>query len=151
MSVYTVKFEAVSVSTAITILQLTAASDAVVRVTGAWCNQSGSTTSASQRIQLLRKTVTAATSTGALTPTPTAPGEVAFGGSVGHVYTGGEGTDGVVLIADGFNWLAGWRWTASDVGEAIVVPPSGLIALKFPVAPGAAQNVTAGFVFEEIG
>lgn len=150
MSVYTVKFEAVSVSGAITILQLTAASDAVVKVTGAWCTQSGSTTSATQRIQLLRKTASATSSTGALTATPVGPNEVAFGGSVGHVY-GGEGTDGVVLIAEAFNWLAGWRWTAPSDKEAIVVVPSGLIALKFPAAPGSAQNVTAGFVFEEIG
>jgi hypothetical protein len=149
MSVYTATFEATSISGAITILQVTAASDAVVKVTGAWCTQSGSTTSATQRIQVLRKTGTA-TGLTTVTARPVGIGEVAFGGSAGSAATG-EGTDGVVLVAEAFNWLAGWRWTAASDKEGLIVPPSGIIALKFPAAPGAAQSVTAGFVFEEIG
>jgi hypothetical protein len=149
MSVYTITMEAQSISTAITILQLTAASDAVVKVTGAWVTQSGSTTSATQRVQLLRKS-TAATGTTAVTARPAGIGEVAFGGSAGHTATG-EGTDGVVYIAEAFNWLAGWRWTAASDKEALIVPPSGVVAIKFPAAPTSAQTVTAGMIFEEIG
>jgi hypothetical protein len=141
---YAARMDNVSVSTAITILQVTAPSTAVLEIIRAWCS-GATTTSASQRIQLLRKTA-AATGTTAVTPAPL-DGSAAAGATSGRNATG-EGTDGTVLIEDIFNVVVGWLYLPVPE-ERIWVPPSGVIAIKFPAAP-AATNFTAGIAFREL-
>lgn len=142
--VYSAIMEAQTVSTAITILQVTAAATHSLRIHRAWVT-STSTTSAGQRIQLLRKSATATVT--AVTPLPLG-NYLAVTSSAGR-NASAEGTDGNILIADNFNVVNGWLYLPVPE-ERIIVPPSGIIALKFPAAPTSA-TFTAGFIFEEIG
>lgn len=142
--IYAARMDNISVSTAITILQVTAPATAVLELIRAWVS-GNTTTSAGQRIQLLRKSA-AATGTTAVTPAPL-DGSAAAGSTAGRNATG-EGTDGTVLYEDMFNVVSGWLWLPVPE-ERIWVPPSGVIALKFPAAP-AATNFTAGIVYREL-
>jgi hypothetical protein len=82
-------------------------------------------------------------------PTPAPLGaEAASGTTVKWVATV-EGTDGTVVKDMSFNFQNGWEWVRTQ-DEEIIVPPSGIIALKFPVAPTSAVW-TFGFVFIEEG
>jgi hypothetical protein len=136
-----------SISTAITIVEITAPSTAVLVIHRAWCEQSGSTTSAMNRIQILRKSAT-------ITGTASPPSILALDGSASASSTAkwkatAEGTDGNVLIEDSYNVLNGWLYLPVPE-ERIIVPPSGIIALKFPAAP-ANSSYSYGMVFEELG
>ena len=146
---YTVVGENQTISTAITILELTAPSTAVLRLVKAWVSQSSVTTSAGFRIQLLRKSATITGTASPPTPRPTLVGYAASGCTVKWVATG-EGTDGVILDAQGDNHLNGYVWVPTDQGSNIYVPPSGIIALKFPAAPTSA-SWTFGFEYDELG
>jgi len=144
-----------AVSTAITILQLKAVNCAV-EVIRAWVNQESSTVSAQTAIQLSRKTGTAATVT-SLTPLllePSVGAALSVGGTAATGRTAtSEGTDGDVLIREGFNVLNGWLYLPVPE-ERIVLSPASIatstLGLKFPVAP---PNVTYdyGIVFRELG
>lgn len=134
-----------AVSTAITILELAAPATAALRIERAWVTQSTSTTSAQTDITVLRKT---ATITGtALTPVALSTGDPAAAATAKRTATV-EGTDGNVLYGEGFNVLNGWVYVPVPE-ERLFVPPSGLIALKFPTAP---PNVTYryGITFTEL-
>lgn len=151
--IFSVVAEDQNVSTAITILELTAPATAIVEILRAWCNVSGGTaavTSAILRMQLLRKT---GTITGTASP-PTIrgfDGGAAVGSTVKWKATA-EGTDGNILDSEGFNVLSGgYLWVPTTQRNRIIIPPSGLIALKFPAAPAANLNFTFGFEFEEVG
>jgi hypothetical protein len=150
--VYTVLQNAVSVSTAITLVQIKAGSNRSVEILRAWVSQSGSTTSAQQRIQINRKsaaaTVTSYTPLALNNGAPTA--DAAGGTSATGVTATAEGTDSNVLIADAFNVLSGWIWVPTPE-ERITVQTGGIIGLKFPAAPGSALTINAGITFAEIG
>jgi hypothetical protein len=144
---YYVHGDAQTISTAITILEVAAPSTAILRIKEAWVEQSSSTTSAMARIRILRKS---GTITGTASPPTPAPvgAEAASGATVKWVATG-EGTDGTVILERTFNILNGFYWL--PVPEMyIVVPPSGIIALKFPAAPTSA-SYSFGFGYEELG
>ncbi len=145
--VYSLMMEAVSVSTAISLVEFTAPSDAIVVLLEAWITQEASVTSAAAVAQILRKTA-AGTGTGTPTAKLLSPSDAAFGGTV-RVQMTGEGTAGDSLIREGFNVLNGWYHRPVPEGR-IIVAPSGILAVKFAVAP-AAITVTAGMIFEEIG
>lgn len=149
--IYTAYMNAVSVSGAITLVQLKPVTTSLVLLR-AWVSQSGSTTSTQQRIQINRKS--AAATVTSFTPIIVGGSDQAAKAVGGTSATGtnasGEGTDTDVLIADVFNILNGWLWIPTPE-ERITVPAGGFIGLKFPAAPGAALTVTAGFVFAELG
>lgn len=151
MPIYVVNHSAISVSTAITIIQIKAGATRPLRIIRAWCTQSNLTTSAQQRIQLLRKT--AAATVTSFTPLLYNPGDSAANAAGGTTSTGitasGEGTDGDILVGDVFNLLTGWLYLPVPEERPLVLP-AGFIALKFPAAPAAATTFTAGIVFEEI-
>ena len=145
---YTVHGDAQAVSTAITILEVTAPSTAVLEIKRACVEQSSVTTSAQARIRLLRKT---GTITGTASPPSAIPIDAAASSGVTIKWIAtAEGTDGNVIYEENFNILNGWLWVPASAMERIIVPPSGLIALKFPAAPTSA-NWTFGFVWVEIG
>lgn len=150
--VYAVSMTAVSVSGAITLLQIKAGTSRSVELIRATCNQSASTTSTMQRIQILRKTAAATVTSftpvkiGGGAPTADAVGGTAATGTNASV----EGTDGDILIADVFNIVNGWLWVPTPE-ERITIPAAGMVGLKFPAAPGSALTVTAQFIFGEIG
>lgn len=144
---YTIQ-EKQTVSTAITVLELTAAAGQPLEVLRAWVSNTSVTTSAQCDVAVLRKT---ATVTGAATP-PT-PVELGGGGdtsasfTVKHLATA-EGTDGDVLYGDGVNSLNGFLFIPTPE-ERPVVPGSGLIALKFITAPTNA-SWRFGFLVREL-
>ena len=145
---YSVHGDAQAVSTAITVLEVTAPSSGSLEIVRAWLSQSSSTTSAMARVQLLRKTATITGTASPPTPVPAQVGQAASGVTVKWKATA-EGTDGVIYMDDAFNILSGWLWLPVPE-ERVFVPPSGIIALKFPAAPTSA-NWTFGIGYREIG
>ncbi len=145
--VYTLIRSSVTTSTAITIQVVwIPASTTAIEVTRAWVNQSTITTSAQTRIQLLRKTGTAATVT-SQTPAPLSPGMEASDCVGGTAATGitasAEGTDGTVYVEEGFNVVNGWLYLPVPE-ERVLMGGSAAsgIALKFPTAPTSAGYVS---------
>lgn len=149
--VYVVNLTNVSVSTAITILQVKAGAAKGLEIIRASCWQSNLTTSATQRIQLLRKTAAATvTSFTPLLMNPDDGAAKAAGSTSGTGITGtAEGTDGDVLVNEVFNILNGWLYLPVPE-ERPYVPGAGIVALKFIGAPGAPITVTAQIVFREL-
>ena len=147
---YVVNLVNTSVSAAITLVQIKASSSQPLQLIEARCTQSGSTTSAMQRIQILRKTAAATvTSTTPLLEVATVPAAGAAGGaSATGVNASAEGTDGDILVDWDFNVLQGFLWQPV-LEDRIWVPVSGIIALKFPGAPGSALTVDAQLKFIE--
>ena len=147
---YTINHNAIVVSTAITIIQYKAGATNKAYVVRFSISQGLSETSTMEQIQLLRKT--AAATVTSFTPIENDPdGPVAFGAG-GTAATGitasVEGTDGDILVNEGFNILNGYTWVRSARDE-IVIPAAGIIALKFPVAPASA-TWRATLVIEEV-
>lgn len=146
---YVVGFQRQTVATAITILQVKAGSKSPLELIRAGLSQKGSTTSAQESIQILRKTVGAAV-TGAtpalLNPNDPAAGAASSSTGTGYVATS-EGTDSTILLEDGFNVLNGWMFLPTPE-ERIYVPAGGILAMKFPTAP-ASQSWNAYMVFRE--
>ena len=152
MRVYKVALENVSVSSAITLVQVKAGSGTSLVLLRAWCKQLNQTTSAMQEVEVVRKTA-AATVTSA-TPEKFDPdgavAQAAGGTSATGTNASAEGTDGGILRRDSFNVLNGWEWIPVPE-ERPEVGGGGMIALKFPSAPGSAMTVDAGIIFGEIG
>lgn len=150
--IYQVNMNAVAVTAAISLIQLKAGTAHICEILRAWCSQSNQTTSAQQRIQILRKTVAATVTS--FTPIKLRPGDATAGSVGGTAATGTnasvEGTDGDILIPDAFNVLNGWLYIPTPE-ERIVVEPGGIVAIKFPAAPGSSMTVTAGLIFREVG
>lgn len=137
-------------TTGITMLEISNAATQLLLITRAWCTQSSSTTSAQQRIELLRKSA-AGTLTNTLTPAKVTPGSAASGVTSAKTTATVEGTATDILIEDSFNVLQGWLWVPSCPEERIVVAPSGIIALKLPAAPAASITFSYGLEWIELG
>lgn len=137
-----------TISTAITILQIKAGA-AALELIRAWLTQKGSTTSASERVSIVRKSAAATvTSLAALKHSPNDPAALAVNGTAATGHTGtAEGTDTDIVVDEGFNVLNGWNWVPTPE-ERILVPQAGIISLKFLTAP-ASQVWYAGLVFRE--
>src|SRR5215207_1920465 len=92
-------------STAITILEITNSATEVVEVLRAWVTQETVTATGQAGIMIVRKS---ATITGtALTPVALSSGTAST--TAKHTATA-EGTDGDVLIREGFNIVNGWLY-----------------------------------------
>lgn len=149
--VYTLSLRRTSISTAISILQIVAGAEGleILRVV---VGQKGSTTSQTEAISLVRKSV-AATVTAAILGTSlfrhnpletvTAPVLLSTGGT--GIMATVEGTDTDEVYSDTFNVLNGKLYVPTEK-ERIYVPPAGIIALKFHDAP-VAQTWTASITF----
>lgn len=150
--VYAVHMTAVSVSGAITLIQIKAGATVPLQLLRAEIGQSGSTTSAMQRVQVLRKSAAATvTSFTPLKKGPTTdPSASAAGGtSATGTNASGEGTDGDILYGGAFNVLNGWLYLPTPK-EYDFVDAASFIGLKFPAAPGGALTITAEMIFEEL-
>jgi hypothetical protein len=144
----------ITVSTAISVLQLAAGATTPFKIIEAWCTQDSSTTSAQEEISFVRKTA-AATVTALVVgtdllklhpdfPTP----DLQLGAALsGHTATA-EGTDGDVVYTEAFNVLAGWKYQPIP-DSRIIVDSAGIIALKFLAAP-ASHDFHFGIVIEEL-
>lgn len=134
------------VSTAITVLELTAPSTMMLRVIRAWFTNTSTATSSESDAVLIRKT---ATITGtSITPAPLEKSGPAATFTAKRTATV-EGTDGDIVAGEGFNVLNGWLFVPVPE-ERPIVPPSGLIALKLIAAPASA-TYRYGITVEEIG
>jgi hypothetical protein len=140
----------VTTSTAITILQIKAGAATPLKIIRAWCNQSDVATNAQAAIQLLRKTAAATvTSFTPLKNSPSYPTADAAGGTAATGITASaEGTDGDIIIQEGFQMQNGWLYLPVPE-ERIIVPAAGIIALKFPAAPTSALW-KCGIIFGEL-
>jgi len=143
---YIVRAE-LTISTAITAVQIKAGSTAGFEILDCTVTQKGSTTSAQEKIALVRKTaaatVTAASvgSTGLANgvfmtdPNMSSPALVLSTSGTGFTATS-EGTDGDVPLQLGFNVLNGC-YEIPVPERRLWVPPSGIIGVKFFSAPSS--------------
>jgi len=153
-STYVLRNGGVTISTAITVLQLKAGTNYPLEILRAALTQRGSTTSAQESVSLLRKsaaaTVTAASAGTTLnkygSANPTS--DVSLGTSATGITASAEGTNGEILVQRGFNVLSGFEWLPTPE-ERIVVPVSGILAMTFLNAP-ASQTWFAEIVFREL-
>lgn len=147
--IYVVKNGGVAISTAITVIQIKAGAGNPLELLRVVISQGLSETSTQEQVQILRKTVAATvTSSTPLLLDPDAEVSGAVGGvAATGITASAEGTDGDVLVDDGFNILNGWVWLPTPK-EQIKVPAAGIIALKFPVAPTSA-TWRAAIYYEE--
>lgn len=149
MRIYDITHKNVAPTSAIqTLIEFTAATNQSVIVLRAWCSQKGSTTSAQQDINIIRKS---AAGTGVTAPNanPKDASDTAFAGTVRGLCTT-EGTLGVDLIADSFNWVNGWIWLPVPE-ERIIVKGAGILGLRLPTAPPASLSVNCGITVMEVG
>ena len=148
---YLASISALAVTGAITLIQIKAGSTHAVRLLRAWLNQSSTTTSARQRIQIARKTAAATVTSFTPIKLGASAAAAAIGGTSATGYNASaEGTDGDILLPDAFDLVVGWEkvWVPE---ERIVVPPGGIIAMTLPAAPGGSTTFSGGIVFDEIG
>jgi hypothetical protein len=127
---YTFRAQA-AFATAITILELTAAAGKPLRLIRAWVSQVTSETSQQLGVQILRKT---ATITGSALAAVKHNQNDGAPGVTGKHTASGEGTDGDILLGEGFNALNGWLYLPVPE-ERIYVLPAGILALKLIEAP----------------
>lgn len=149
--VYEVRNGGVAISTAITVIQIKAGASAL-EILRASIGQKASTTSAIERIGLVRKS-SAATVTSA-TPLKLNAGDpaaLAVGGTsaTGVTATASDASDTDILVDECFNIVNGsWAWLPTPE-ERIRVPQGGILALKFLTAP-ASQTWYASVKFREL-
>ena len=135
-----------SVSTAITLAQVTAGAAKPIRLLRAWINQSTVTSSQQAEVRLLLKSVAATVTS--FTPLKFDPAAGAATATAGHTASG-EGTDSTIYVSEGFNILNGWLYLPTPE-ERIIFPASSIVAIKFGAAPTSA-TYHWGMMFEEIG
>ncbi len=126
----------------------------------AWCGQTGTATSAQQRVQFNTQ-VTAFPTLVSTTPAKTKlldPVSQITGGTAGAAGTSGinasaegAGTKTIVL-SDTFNNLNGYLWVATP-RDSFIMNASAASGFGFhlPVAPGTLTNWQAGLTFAELG
>lgn len=146
MAVYIVRGSG-SVSTAITLAQITAGAAKPIRILRAWINQSTITSSQQIEARLLTKS-SPATGLGSFTPLKTDPASAAATATAGNIATG-EGTDGTIYISEGQNALNGWLYVPLQE-ERIIFPAGTVVAIKFGAAP-TSGTYHWGIIFEELG
>jgi hypothetical protein len=142
--VYILRNGGVTISTAISALQLKAGTNGPIEILRSSGSQANSVTSAQASAALVRKTA-AATVTAASAGTtlvkanpvlPTA--DASLGTSATGITATAEGTDGEIPYEDGLNALTGDVFVPIPE-ERLYVPQAGIIALKFLDAPPSAK------------
>lgn len=133
MRVYNINHRNVASGTSIvTLAEFTAAAAKSMILLRAELTQKGSTTSAQQDVEIVRKSG-AGTNVTAPTATPMDAGDSAFAGTVRGMCTT-EGTIGVTLKTGAFNWVNGWIYLPVPE-ERIAIPGAGILGIRLPTAP----------------
>jgi hypothetical protein len=144
---YSVSFQSQTISTAITLLEIVAPSTAAIVLYRAWIS-ANTTTAGAANIQILRKSATGTSA--ATAPTPAPLDASAASGATIKWKESAEGTASNIIYDDWFRVDGGpWIWLPVPE-ERVIVPPSGIIALKFATAP-ASNSFSCGIVYEELG
>lgn len=151
--VYAVSMTRVSVTGAITLIQILAGATVPLQIIRGVIGQSSSTTSTQQPVQINRKSAAATVSS--FTPIfqgpVTDPAASAVGGTAKTgTNASAEGTDTNIVRQDVFNYINGWSFIPTPK-EYIFVDAAAFLGLKFPIAPGSAVTITADLLFEELG
>lgn len=151
--VYTVTLNAVSVTAAISLIQVVSGATVPLQIIRCNIGQSSSTTSTQQRVQVNRKSGAATVTS--FTPLKKGPvTDPAASAVPGTSSTGtnasAEGTDTNVIWADVFNYLNGWLYLPTPK-EYDFCDAASTIALKLPAAPGSSVTLVANVIFEELG
>lgn len=132
-NLYTARSTA-TITTVRTIIQVVAPAGMSLLLLRAWVTQSNQATAQQRPVEIVRKTA-AGTGT-AVTPVALRPSTPAASFTASHNHTA-EGTVTDVLDQEGFQRSGGWLWTATP-DEQIEVPPAGILAVRFVVAPTTA-------------
>lgn len=143
---------------AITLIFVNPGTTASLEFLRAWVSQSGSTTSAQQRVNLATQ-VTAFPTLVSQAPVKTKlsdPASQITGGTAGAAGTSGitasaEGAGTKTTVyPDNFNVLNGWLWVPSPP-ETLIMNAGGAsgLSLYLPAAPGSTSNYSAGLTFRE--
>lgn len=143
-----------TVSTAITLLQVATHATRPVEVLRASLTQRGSATSVQEKIALIRKSA-AATVTAAvvgthllkLNPNDQSP-SLQLGTALTGIVATVEGTNTDLTLEEGFNVLSGWLYLPVPE-ERISIPPAAFFAMTFITAP-AAQSWYPEIVMREL-
>lgn len=152
-NVYTLRHEA-AVATAITILQLKAGTNSGFEILSAHLTQRDSETSVQESIGLVRKSAAATVTTAVagthlfehLTDGPAA--DLSLGTTATGVIGTAEGTDGDIVLKEGFNALNGWHYVPVPE-ERHQFKQGEIVALKFLNAP-ASQNWEMAVTIREL-
>lgn len=151
--IYTVNHIAIAVTGAITIIQLKAGATRALELVEFSIGEHTTATAAMAVITCLRKTAAATVTSftpllysgGEDTPPSTAVGGTAATG----ITASAEGTDGDILVSMPFDITKGLRWNFGATADRPLVPPAGIVALKFTQDPPD-QTYTAQLKFREL-
>lgn len=148
--IYAVRFAPTALTVAKTLIQIRAGA-APIDILEARVFQLTKISSELLALQLLRKTAAATvTSATPLKMTPGDPAALAVGGTTNTgVNATAEGTDGDILVEDGWNVLNGsWIYLPTPE-DRIRIPQAGIFGLKLNTAPAASMTIGALIHFEE--
>ena len=151
---YILKNNGVTISTAISLLQLKPGTNGPVEILRAAINQGSSTTSAAIQAGLIRKTAAATVTLGVagthlLKQNPVNPtSDASLGTSATGITASAEGTNGELTITRGFNDLNGMEWLPTPE-DRVMVAQSAFAALTFLSAPPSATRF-GELVFREL-
>lgn len=134
---------------ATTIWECSSGSQKLAIITRSWLSQHSNTTSAQQGIQIARQT-TNGTNVGTIALNPADISDVAVTATARCLCTA-QGTLGVLLYPDAFNWQNGWLYLPVPE-ERITVSGATTTstALRTTTTPPA-LTINSGFSFLEIG
>lgn len=131
-----------------TIMEITAPATAIVVVTDAEITQLNSETSTQEGLEWVRKSGAGTGTAGTIVPLQ--PLQGATTGLSARYNCTVEGTVTDVFPAMGFNIVSGWRFQPLPTGF-IVVPPSGILGLRWQSAPEASVDVNGWIEFVVVG
>jgi len=145
---------------AVTLVFINPVAGTVIEILRCWVSQTGTATSAQQRVQLNTQ-VTAFPTLVSATPAKTKTGDPVsgiVGGTAGAAGTAGinasaEGAGAkTIIIPDAFNNLNGWLWVPTP-RETIQIraAESAGFGLHLPVAPASLTNWSFGVTYAELG
>lgn len=159
--VYTVSGANITLANqAVTLVFINPSSTIGIEILRAWASQTGTTTSAQQRVQLNTQVTAFPTLTSA-TPAKTVLSDGASGITGGTA--GAAGTAGInasaegagaksIILSDAFNNLNGYLWLPTPL-ETIILNAGAAsgFGLHLPAAPGTLTGWNFGVTFREIG
>lgn len=141
------------VTTAKTLIYLTAPADAVLEILSARITCQDEDTSEQIMAELNRISSLGTPTATTITPKPTEEGSAAFGGTAKANVTASEPTyddESAAIASGGANKLAGWEYVPLPE-ERPIISPSDNVGLRLIDAVANSSDLTAEIVFREIG
>lgn len=142
-----------AVTTAKTLLYVTAPADAVLEILSARITAQDEDTSEQIMAELNRISSLGTPTATSITPKPTEEGSAAFGGTAKSNVTASEPTyddESNAIASGGANKLAGWEYVPLPE-ERPIIAPGDSVGLRLIDAIANSTDLTAEIVFREIG